>query len=72
MLTSTVLNKFLLSFEKHTFFVLLLLAYFYFEYPGTRVLEKKNIEYSSIWMSSSLESLKVSEWVWGTKNLGVF
>ncbi len=29
----------------------------YFEYPGTRVLEKNEIEYSSIWTSSSMESL---------------
>ena len=35
------------------------LDFFYLEYSGTRVLEEKFIEYSSIWMSSSLESLDV-------------
>ncbi len=36
---------------------MLIADFFNFEYPGTRVLEDKQIEYSSIWASSTLESL---------------
>ena len=37
------------------------LCFSYFEYPGTRVLEKFLFEYSSIWMSSSLDSLSSTQ-----------
>jgi hypothetical protein len=44
------------------FFLTLAVFFTKLEYTGTRVLEKNKIEYSSIWTSSSMESLLGVSW----------